>query len=145
MPTGLLEAARSDLSLVYDKLEAELTERQYISGPLSIADMALFPHIASARAMEVAPSRDRHPNIARWFTRMRSLSICIADLERARNFVANMAHHGLEKQKIFWRGDRLEWILARGFHDWFFREIREQRVLWPGPALPAPLKARTAS
>ena len=50
IPTGLLEVARADLSLVYDTLEAELTEREYISGPLSIADIALFPHIASARA-----------------------------------------------------------------------------------------------
>ena len=46
MPTGLLEAARGDLSLVYDALEAELTEREYVSGSLSIADLSLFPHIA---------------------------------------------------------------------------------------------------
>ena len=145
MPAGLLEAARADLSLVYDALDAELTEREYVSGPLSIADIALFPHIASARAMEVAHSRDRHPNIARWFTRMRSLPICAADLERARNFMANIGSDGLEKQRIFWRGDRIEWILARGFHDWFFNEIRERRVLWPGPAMPAPLKRKTIS
>ena len=47
----------------------------------------------------------------------------------------------VERRKIFWRGDRIEWLLARGFHDWFFNEIRQQRVLWPGPALPAPLRA----
>lgn len=145
MPTGLLEAARADLSLVYDTLEAELTEREYISGPLSIADIALFPHIASARAMEVAHSRDRHPNIARWFTRMRSLPICAADLKRARSFMADVGGDGFEKKRIFWRGDRIEWILARGFHDWFFNEIQAHRVLWPGPALPAPLKRKTTS
>jgi len=145
MPAGLLEAARADLSLVYDTLEAELTEREYLSGPLSIADISLFPHIASARAMEVAHSPDRHPNITRWFKRMRSLPICAADLERARSFMAGIGGDGLEKQRIFWRGDRIEWILARGFHDWFFNEIREQRVLWPGPALPAPLKGETTS
>jgi hypothetical protein len=33
-------------------------------------------------------------------------------------------------------------MLARGFHDWFFREIKEERALWPGPALPAPLHAK---
>jgi glutathione S-transferase len=145
MPAGLLEAARADLSLVYDTLEAELNEREYLSGPLSIADIALFPHIASARSMEVGHSPDRHPNITRWFKRMRSLPICVADLERARSFMANIGGDDFEKQKIFWRGDRIEWILARGFHDWFFNEIREQRVLWPGPALPAPLKRNIAS
>ena len=46
---------------------------------------------------------------------------------------------GIERRRIFWRGDRIEWLLARGFHPWFFKEIAEDRVLWPGPALPAPL------
>jgi glutathione S-transferase len=145
MPTGLLEAARADLSLLYDKLEGELADREYISGTLSIADISLFPHIASARALEVAHSPDRHPSITHWFKRMRSLSICAADLERTRSFMANIGGDGLEKKRIFWRGDRIEWILARGFHDWFFKEIREQRVLWPGPALPAPLKRKATS
>jgi hypothetical protein len=27
-------------------------------------------------------------------------------------------------------------MLARGFHDWFFKEIAEGRVLWPGPSVP---------
>jgi len=31
-------------------------------------------------------------------------------------------------------------MLARGFHAWFFNEINEDRVAWPGPALPAPMK-----
>ena len=40
---------------------------------------------------------------------------------------------------LVWRGDRVEWMLARGFHAWFFNEIKEGRVAWPGPALPAPM------
>jgi hypothetical protein len=32
---------------------------------------------------------------------------------------------------LFWRGDRIEWMLARGFHDWFCNEIKSDRVLWP--------------
>ena len=132
MPVGLLEAARADLALVYDALEAELAQREYVSADfLSIADIALFPHIASARAMEVGHSRERHPNLSRWLSRMRTLPICTADLERARSFLANLGGEGLEKQKIFWRGDRIEWLLARGFHDWFLDEIKAERVLWP--------------
>ncbi|MBI5720334.1 MAG: glutathione S-transferase family protein [Burkholderiales bacterium] len=140
MPAGLLEAARADLGLVYDALEAELAQREYVSGPLSVADFALFPHIASARAMEADFSRERHPSLARWFKQMRSLPVCSADLHRARDYVVNLPGNDVERQKIFWRGDRIEWMLARGFHDWFFNEIRERRVLWPGPALPAPLQ-----
>jgi hypothetical protein len=39
-----------------------------------------------------------------------------------------------------WRGDRIEWMLARGFHAWFFNEIKEDRMAWPGPTLPAQMK-----
>ena len=139
MPAGLLDEARRDLALVYSALDRELAAHEFVSGGFSIADIALFPHIASARAMEVDHSPTEHPNVARWFKQMRSLPVCAADLQRARAYMSSMASSGIEKQKIFWRGDRIEWILARGFHDWFDREIREGRVVWPGPALPAPL------
>ena len=36
-----------------------------------------------------------------------------------------------ERTKLFWRGDRIEWLLARGFHDWFLAEIKAGRTLWP--------------
>jgi glutathione S-transferase len=143
MPEGLLEAARADLRLVYDALDKELAHRQFVSGPLSIADIALFPHLASAKAMEVEFSAQQHPNLWHWFKDMRTLPICAADLKRTRDYVVNLKDRDIEKQRIFWRGDRLEWMLARGFHAWFFNEIKEQRVAWPGPALPAPMKPST--
>jgi hypothetical protein len=140
MPDGLLEAARADLRIVYDALDKELAERQFVSGTFSIADIALFPHMSSARAMEVELSAQDHPNLRRWFREMRALPICAADLKRARDYVGNMKNTDIEKRRIFWRGDRIEWMLARGFHGWFFNEIKEDRVAWPGLALPAPMK-----
>jgi glutathione S-transferase len=142
IPEGMLQAARADLGLVYNALENELTDREFISGPLSIADIALFPHVASVKAMEVEFSAQRHPNLARWFRQMRSLPFCAADLRRARDFVVNLKKRDFERQRIFWRGDRIEWMLAHGFHDWFFNETKERRVLWPGPALPARMKPK---
>jgi glutathione S-transferase len=139
MPQGLLEAARRDLRLIYDALDQELAHREFVSGPLSVADIALFPHLASAKAMEVPFSAQEHPNLARWFKQMRSLPICLSDLRRARDFVVNIRDRDLERHRIFWRGDRIEWMLARGFAGWFFNEIKEDRVAWPGPALPGPL------
>ena len=64
MPHGLLEAARADLRIVYDALNKELTARPFVSGPLSIADIALFPHLASAKAMEVEFRRKITPMLA---------------------------------------------------------------------------------
>jgi glutathione S-transferase len=140
MPDGLLEAARADLRIVYDALDKQLTRHQFVSGPLSIADIALFPHLSSAKAMEVEFSAQGHPNLARWFKEMRALPICAADLKRARSYVVNLQDRDIEKRRIFWRGDRIEWMLARSFHAWFFNEIKEDRVAWPGPALPAPME-----
>jgi glutathione S-transferase len=141
MPDGLLDAARADFGLVYDALERDLSRgRDFVSGALSIADLALFPHLASAKAMGVEFSAEKHPNLGRWLKRMRALPICMADLRRARDFVVNLQERDFERQRIFWRGDRIEWMLARGFHGWFFSEIAQGRVAWPGPALPAAMK-----
>jgi len=65
VPDRLLEAARADLRIVYDALNKELAGRQFVSGPLSIADIALFPHLASAKAMEVEFSAQDHANVGR--------------------------------------------------------------------------------
>jgi len=144
MPEGLMQAARANLRLVYDALEKDLSGREFVSGPLSVADIALFPHLASVRAMEVEFATQEYPNLARWFKHLRALPICAADLRRARDFVANLKDRDVERRRIFWRGDRIEWMLAHGFHDWFFREIKEHRVLWPGPTLPAPMRPPTS-
>ena len=140
MPEGLLEAARTDLRLIYDALNKELAHRQFVSGPLSVADIALFPHVASVKAMQVEFSAQEHPNLGRWFKQMRALPICAADLKRTRDYVVNIKDRDIERHRIFWRGDRIEWMLARGFDAWFFNEIKEDRVAWPGPALPASME-----
>jgi glutathione S-transferase len=140
MPDGLLDAARAELGLVYARLEQDLAGRDYVSGELSIADIALFPHMAAAKAMQVDFPVAGHPNLAGWFQRMRALPICAADVRRARAFIADLGKRDVERRRIFWRGDRIEWMLSHGFHDWFLKEIREDRVLWPGPSLPAPMR-----
>ena len=67
---------------------------------------------------------------------MRGIAACARDLVRTKQYVAQAATLDIERQKIFWRGDRLEWLLARGFHGWLLREIDEGRVLWPGLGIP---------
>ena len=136
MPAGLLDKARADMALVYAALERTLSGREFVCGALSIADISLIPHIAAARFMEVEFAKEAHPNLTRWLAAMRKLPICIDDQRRARDYIAAIKDHDLERKRIFWRGDRIEWMLARGFHDWFFKEIAEGRVLWPGPSVP---------
>jgi glutathione S-transferase len=57
MPDGLLDAARTDLGTIYDVLDKELEERDWVSGELSIADIALFPHLSGTRVALSAPAR----------------------------------------------------------------------------------------
>jgi len=131
MPEGMLEAARENLATVYDQLENELQEGDYICGELSIADIALFPHLIGAKALGVPISKERHPNVIRWLARLRVLPPFKADMQRATDFLSNLSSSNIERTKIFWRGDRIEWVLANGFADWFFNEIKNDRVLWP--------------
>ena len=138
IPAGMREAARKDLDRIYNALERDLEGRDFVCGDLSIADLALFPHLSAVRVLAVSFSPERHPRIAAWLKRMRGIEACRADLERARSYLADLRARNLERRKIFWRGDRIEWVLAHGYHDWFLQEIREDRVIWPGLGVPGP-------
>ena len=141
MPTGLKEAAQEDLDLVYKALEQALEGQDFVCGALSIADLALFPHIASTRLLGVSFDGARFPNLLGWLKRLRAHPVCAADLMRTKQYLAAAMAQGaddIERTKIFWRGDRIEWVLARGYEDWFLAEIKAGRVLWPGLGVPGP-------
>lgn len=132
-PAGLLDAARRNLDAVYRDLEQALQTRgPFICGIFSIADIALFPHLYAARRLEVDIPAERFPRLAEWLKRMAELKLVQDDLDRVRAWVATAGDVHYEREKIFWRGDRIEWLLASGFHRWFFNEIERGRVLWPG-------------
>ena len=138
IPAGLKEAAQQDLNEIYDALERDLADVDYLCGDFSIADIALFPHISAVRLLDVSYDSAMHPRLAAWFKRMRGHQICAADLDRIRDYLGAIVDSNIERTKIFWRGDRIEWILARGYHDWFANEIEAGRVMWPGLGVPGP-------
>jgi len=117
-------------------LEDALAHHDFICGDLSIADLALFPQLSAVFALKVPFSKDRHQRLSLWMKRMRALSICEADVMRLQNYLATISDQNVERQKIFWRGDRIEWVLAAGHHKWFMKEIEEGRVNWPGLGIP---------
>src|SRR5215471_19309073 len=62
MPEGLLDAARSDMEQVHVAIERDLADRDYVSSTaLSIADIALFPHLVSARSLGLPHDKERFP------------------------------------------------------------------------------------
>ena len=137
MPDGLLDAARRDLEVVYAALESEIGETGHVCGSLSIADFALFPHLTAVRPLGVPIDRARFPRLTAWVSHMRALPVCSADLARTKAYLRNIeGDPDIERRRIFWRGDRIEWILARGYHAWFVNEIESGRVIWPGLGVP---------
>ncbi|MGQ0699983.1 MAG: glutathione S-transferase family protein [Panacagrimonas sp.] len=140
MPPGMLAAARRDMDQIYAALERDLEGQAFLCGELSIADLALFPHLVSVRPLGVGFDRQRFPRVADWLRRMRTLDICRADIVRTKQYLEGMRadDRDIERHRIFWRGERIEWVLARGHHAWFVREIEQGRVLWPGLGIPGP-------
>ena len=136
MPDGLFEAAQTDLDAVFDQLESDLQTGPFICGALSIADLAFFPHMTGLRTLRITLTGERHPRVLQWFKNMRGTGIFKADMQRTRDYMQNFDPSEIETSRIFWRGDRIEWILAKGYHDWFYGEIEADRVIWPGLSLP---------
>jgi glutathione S-transferase len=138
-PEAWMDAARRDLEVVYAALERDLEGRHFVCGSLSIAELALFPHLTATRFQGVGHDAERYPRLHAWLKRLRAMDLFAADLERTKRFMVEFATGQThERRKIFWRGDRIEWLLARGFHGWLTREIDEDRALFPGIGVPGP-------
>jgi len=65
----------------------------------------------------------RFPAVAAWAKSIRSHAVFAADAQRTASFLKELKHLTHERRRLFWSGDRIEWLFSRGFHKWFFREI----------------------
>jgi len=133
-PAGLMEAAQRDLTTLLGRIEEELKARPrpWPFGAPGVAECAMFPHLAAVPPLGFALDAARLPATAAWLDAMRAHPAFAADVKRTRaflkEFVASDAH---ERRKLAWRGDRIEWLLARGFHGWLFKEIEAGRAFFP--------------
>ena len=130
-PPGMLDAARADLEQVYDDLESALAPEGFLCGELSIADLALFPHLSAVAFLRMPFRADRHPKVCAWFERLKALPTCKEDVARLRTWTKAVRTEPVKASHIVWRGDRVEWLLAHGLHEWLFEEIRAGRAAWP--------------
>jgi glutathione S-transferase len=133
-PPGLLEAGRRDLEALLARLEAALGPSAFVCGDLSVADLALFPHVSSLRLLGVQLDPSRHPKVLQWNREMRRLPVVAADLDYVKRCALEKFAPGkspYEAEKVVWRGDRLEWLLAHGFVDWLRAELAAGRAVVP--------------
>jgi glutathione S-transferase len=133
-PPGLLEAGRHDLDALLARLEAALGPSAFVCGDLSVADLALFPHVSSFKLLGVQLDPSRHSKVLQWNREMRRLPVVAANLEYVKRSALEKFAPGkspYEAEKIVWRGDRIEWLLAHGFVDWLRSELAAGRAVVP--------------
>jgi glutathione S-transferase len=133
-PAGLQESGQRDLDVIFARVEETIAHRPspFPFGHLTIAEFALWPHFAALRSLGFALSPERFPHVNAWASAMRRDKLFMNDARRTAEFMKSLATNtSFEREKIFWRGDRVEWLLARGYHDWFFNEIKAGRTIWP--------------
>lgn len=133
-PAGLVEAGLRDLAAILDRVEGGLGERPFLCGELSIADLALFPHLSSLKPLGVPIDPQTHPRLAAWNQRLRALPIVRDDLAAVKRAAIEKFTAGpspYEGERIVWRGDRLEWLFHHGFAAWWMEELRAGRALVP--------------
>lgn len=134
-PAGLLEVGRADLGEIACRIESSLGDAGFLCGGTpSVADFALFPHLSSLKPLGVVLDEARHPKLLAWNRRMRALPVVRDDLGAVKRMAIERfgsGRHPYEAVKIVWRGDRLEWLFANGFHDWWADELRSGRAVVP--------------
>lgn len=69
--------------------------------------------------------------MAAWLRRAAAEALFAGDARRTAAFLKHGFGADHERRRIAWRGDRLEWVLARGHHRWLVGEIEAGRVIWP--------------
>jgi hypothetical protein len=76
----------------------------------------------------------QHAKLLRWSREMRALPAVAGDLEFVKRCAVEKFAPGAspyEAEKIVWRGDRIEWLLAHGFVDWLRAELAAGRAVVP--------------
>ncbi len=132
-PPGLLEAGQRDLDSILKRLESELSQRPspWPFGVPGIVECAWFPNLIAARPLGFAIDAEQFPAVLRWLSAMRVHPVFAVDRRRTAAFLKTLPSSTHERRRLFWSGERLEWLFARGFHEWFANEVTAGRAKFP--------------
>src|SRR5215471_4854056 len=133
-PEGLKKAAQVDLDVLFTTLEAMLGSgsKPWPFGSPGVVECAWFPNLAAMRTFGLSLDANRFPNAAGWFSAIRHHRVFVEDARRTASFLNEGKHLSHERRRLFWSGDRMEWLISRGFHRWFLAEIEAGRAAFPG-------------
>jgi len=133
-PQGLFETGVEDIKEVLNYFEHGFGNKQYPCGDMSLADFALFVHVSAVRSLGIPVDIQSFPKLASWYRLMKSKEIIKKDIGYIKQSLEEKFETGTspyEDEKVVWRGDRLEWLFSKGYADWWFSELKEERVLIP--------------
>jgi len=134
-PAGLQAAAQADLDATLARLETELSVRTtpWPFGAPGVVECAWFPNLAAARPLGFAIDDTRFPRVLNWLAAMRAHPVFAADRQRTAQYLKGRPRRDWSRpgETIFWSGDRLEWLLSRGQHEWLANEVRAGRATFP--------------
>jgi glutathione S-transferase len=133
-PDGLITSAQADLDILFERLEALLLPRPrpWPFGAPGVVECAWFPNLAAMRTFGLSLDAGRFPSTAAWFGAIRNHPVFVADARKTASFLKEGRHLSHERRRLFWSGDRMEWLIARGFHKWLLAEIEAGRAAFPG-------------
>lgn len=132
-PAGLLEAGQQDLDRAFARLEKELASRSkpWPFGTPGVVECAWFPNLIALRTFGLRIDESRFPSVDGWRRAIRAHPVFTNDVKRTAAFLQGQHHLSHERRRLFWSGDRLEWLFARGFHRWLVGEIEADRAAFP--------------
>lgn len=134
-PEGLIAAAQADLAVLFERLEGLLKDRPkpWPFGSPGVLECAWFPNLAAMRTFGLPLDVERFPAVAAWANAVRKHPVFVADAQKTATFLKEGRHLAHERRRLFWSGDRMEWLISRGFHKWLFAEIEAGRAAFPEP------------
>jgi hypothetical protein len=95
-------------------------------------ECAWFPNLAALRTFGLKLDPDRFSYAAAWSRAIRNHSVFVDDARKTAAFLKEGRHLSHERRRLFWSGDRMEWLISRGFHRWLAAEIEAGRAAFPG-------------
>lgn len=132
-PDGLLAVGQRDFEATLSGLEKQLGARPQpwpFDSP-GVVECAWFPNLVAAQPLGFTIDAERYPRVLAWLDAMRAHPVFAADRKRTATFMRSLSNETHELRRLFWSGDRLEWLLSRGFHKWFVQEIEAGRAAFP--------------
>jgi glutathione S-transferase len=132
-PPGLLDAGQTDIEAALTRLQQALATRPKpwpFESP-GVVECAWFPNLIAVRPLGFSIDATRFPDVLGWLESMRRHPVFANDRQRTAEYLKTLPSRDIERGRLFFSGDRMEWLFSRGFHGWFHAEVAAGRTIFP--------------